>query len=71
MCDLKYMDKDMDNKSRLFFYPYIYIYIYILDEAINSQTTRQRDGQAVRKQIFHRTDTLQADPIKHEDNDCF
>ena len=69
MCDLKYMDKDMDNKSRLFFYPYIYI--YILDEAINSQTTRQRDGQAVRKQIFHRTNTLQADLIKHEDNDCF
>ena len=26
---------------------------YILDEAVHSQTTRQRDDQADRKQTFH------------------
>ena len=68
MCDLKYMDKDMDNKLFVFF---IHIYIYIFDEAIHSQTTRRRDDQTDRKQTFHRIDTLQAGPVDQEGSDCF
>ena len=45
--------------------------IHVLDEAVHSQTARQRDDQTDRKQTFHRTTTLQAGPINQEDNDCF
>ena len=41
---------------------------YILDEAVHSQTTRQRDDQAERKQTFHWTTTFQAGPINQVDN---
>ena len=44
---------------------------YILDEAVHSQTTRQRDDQADRKQTFHWTTTSQAGPRNQVDNNFF
>ena len=78
------MTKFLDKPNKLyFFFALIFIYIlatcnkwkksniYLLDEAVHSQTARQRDHQADRKQTFHRTTILQARPINQEDNDCF
>ena len=45
--------------------------IYILDEAVDSKTARLRDDQTDRKQTFHRTTTVQAGPVNHEDKQCF
>ena len=49
----------------------LYICMYISDENVHSQKTRKRDGHIDRRQTFHRTTTLQADPINHVDNNCF
>ena len=47
------------------------MYICTSDKAVHSQKARQRDDQIDRKQIFHKTITLQAGPINQVDNNCF
>ena len=44
---------------------------YISGEAVHSQTAGHRDDQTDKNQTFHRTTTLQADPVNQADKDCF